>query len=75
MSNTTPKWFVFSRTIVASLVALLTALLPALGVSFGPDDAALINELWDKVIIAVSAALAILGRFKADKPVTFKPGA
>ncbi|KKM75467.1 hypothetical protein LCGC14_1389890 [marine sediment metagenome] len=67
------KWFVKSKTILGIILSVLPTILPAFGVSFGADDAQLINGFVDASIQLVGAALAIYGRWVATQSVSVKP--
>lgn len=68
------KWFALSKTIVGILVSLLTVLLPEVGVEFGSEEGALITQGWDAIIVALSSAFAMYGRFAATTTLTVTPG-
>ena len=59
------KFFLKSKTIIGVIMSVLPALLPALGLSFSVDDAAMVNSTVDALIQAGGAILAVYGRFMA----------
>lgn len=71
--NQETKWMAASRTIIAAAVMFLVAVGPSLGLHFSQDDADLITQSWDKIIIAVSAVVVVWGRFKASTKLTIMP--
>ena len=58
---------------LAKINSLLPTILPIFGVSFGDDDAKLINGFVDASIQLVGAALAIYGRWVVKESVSVKP--
>lgn len=64
------KNFLKSKTLIGVVMSVLPALLPAVGISFGPDDMSLVSDSIDKIIQAVGAVMAIYGRFVAKKSLT-----
>lgn len=67
------KFFLKSKTIIGAIVSILPVLLPQIGISFSPEDGAMINDTVDKIIHAAGAVLAIYGRFDAGG-VSIRPG-
>ena len=67
------KWFVKSKTILGIFLSVLPTILPIFGVSFGEDDAKLINGFVDASIQLAGVALAIYGRWVAKESVSIKP--
>ena len=59
------KFFLKSKTILGLILSVLPALLPALGISFGADDVALVNSTVDALIQGIGALVAVYGRFAA----------
>lgn len=68
------KFFLKSRTVIAILLTAFVALAPELGISFSEDDSALVSDVVDAIIQAVTLAAALVGRFLADRPLTVRPG-
>ena len=66
------KFFLKSKTIIGILLTLIVSLAPAIGLTFGTDDAHLISELWDKIAIVASAGMAVIGRFTAKSSLKVK---
>ena len=67
------KWLGQSKTIIAIVLAMFVSLAPEIGISFGSDEAALINEVVDKFVEFVLLVIAAFGRFVADTPLRMKP--
>lgn len=63
------KAFLKSKTILGITIPFLVALLPQFGVSFTEEDGALITDMWDAVIQAVSLMYAAYGRTVAKGPL------
>ncbi|MGD1955657.1 MAG: hypothetical protein ACFBZ9_10575 [Sphingomonadales bacterium] len=68
-----PKWAARSITILGTLLTGAVVLAPVVGLNFGQDDAALITQGWDAVLEVIGIGTAIVGRFKASRPVTLLP--
>lgn len=60
------KFILQSKTIIGALLTFLVVFLPQFGINFTADDSVLVNELVDQLLIAVTTALTIYGRFKAE---------
>jgi len=63
------KFFLKSKTILGVIVTMLPTLLPALGISFGAEDAQLISNTGDALIQVGGAMLAVYGRFVAKHDI------
>ena len=66
------KFFLASKTIWGVIIMALPALLPLVGVSFGPDDTAMVNDAADKVFQAAGGLIAIWGRWSASAGLKIK---
>lgn len=69
------KWWLDSSTVRASLVAFTAAIVPALrlfGIDIGDGEVKSIVDGICGLITLMSVVWAIIGRFKADKPLTLK---
>lgn len=66
------KSAVKSKTLWGVLLTVLVSVAPFLGIHFTADDAALISEGIDQLIILATAVLAIYGRVRAESKLTFK---
>ncbi len=64
------KIFLASKTLWGLVIMALPVLLPMIGVSFGIDDTAIVNETMDKIFQAIGMALALWGRFSAKTALT-----
>lgn len=68
------KFFLYSRTIIGAIVVVLVQLAPILGISFGQEDANLINEQVDAILTSVGALLTAWGlRDSNGEKLTLKP--
>jgi len=66
------KFFLASKTIWGVIIMALPALLPLAGISFGPDDTAVVNDAADKIFQAVGALIVIWGRWSASAGLKIK---
>ena len=66
------KFFLASKTIWGVIIMALPALLPLVGISFGPDDTTVVNDAADKVFQAVGALITIWGRWSATTSLKIK---
>lgn len=73
LKPTTTKWMAQSKTILGATLAFLTAVGPTLDIHLTDDDAVLIGQGWDQVLLAVGFGLTIWGRFTAKTSVTLTP--
>ena len=67
------KWAIRSKTIVGALVAFLIAVGPQFGITFGTDEAAIVNEFVDSLIAFLALALTYTGRRDARDDITLLP--
>ena len=67
------KWAIRSKTIVGALVAFLIAVGPQFGITFGTDEAAIVNEFVDALIAFLALALTYTGRRDARDDITLLP--
>ena len=67
------KWAIRSKTIVGALVAFLIAVGPQFGITFGTDEAAIVNEFVDALLAFLALALTYVGRRDARDDLTLLP--
>ena len=67
------KWAIRSKTIVGALVAFLIAVGPQFGITFGTDEAAIVNEFVDSLLAFLALALTYVGRRDARDDLTLLP--
>ena len=67
------KWAIHSKTIVGALVAFLIAVGPQFGITFGTDEAAIVNEFVDALLAFLALALTYVGRRDARDDLTLLP--
>ena len=67
------KWAIRSKTIVGALVAFLIAVGPQFGITFGTDEAAIVNEFVDSLLAFLALALTYTGRRDARDDITLLP--
>ena len=60
-------------TMISVLLGFAVQIAPLLGVNFGADDAALVNETVDKLVSAVLFTTAAWGRIRASTGLTLLP--
>lgn len=63
------KFFLKSKGIQGALSVILVTVLPLVGVNFTENDAQLISDTWDKVLVAGSAVYALYGRWVAKEKI------
>lgn len=66
------KIFLASKTIWGVVIMGLPALLPLAGVTFGPDDTAVLNDTADKIFQAAGAIIVVWGRWSAKTALSIK---
>ena len=75
--RTLPKWFLASRGVLGSLLAIAAIGLAAYGVEFSPESQTLLLDQLDAVVLAsmalVGSVVGIYGRLKAKRALTILP--
>jgi len=67
------KFFLKSKTIIGILIAAVMQLAPFIGISFGEDDAAVVNNVVDIIITFFGLTLGAVGRFTAKQDLKLTP--
>ena len=66
------KLFLQSKTIWGVFITILPTIAPLFGVSFGADDAAMVRQSVDTIVMALGALWAVYGRAVANTPLALK---